>query len=279
MSPFIVTDTSTFQPPLDSTYTRPAAIFRCCFGADYPDPKFLANANAAHKLWSNRRLQGGAVLYTVFLAAQSVQSQYQALWKLVGPTVPDWLTGIMIDVEAWPGTSYAIRGNHSAAVNQLAGMHAHRMGSFKSVKAYANVGDHRALYPGRDARVDAIVAAYRSTSPLDQVPRAVGWQYTDGEDRYPVPAGYPRSSTPFGRCDHNVFPGVKNAAQFRALWGRPPQGVTPVPAKPVVVAPKPVNGYTVAAKSPSGHTELRLWDDGSVTVRRNNQHYSTLKGA
>jgi hypothetical protein len=287
---FVIPDISEFQSTaIDLTYTRDAVIFRGSFGASYPDHKFLANAGAAAVLWSRGRLSGGAVIYTVFTATESVQSQYNELWNLIGPKVPDWLTGIMIDVEEWAGQPYEIRGDHSAAINRLYGMHVAKMGSSKAVKAYHNVGDGRAVYPRRDARCDVVVAGYVGQNPMPQVvPGAVGWQYTNGVMNYTT---YPKASTPMGACDHNIFPTVRNGAQFRALWGRPAQGAAAPAVKPPVAKPKPVVAPKPApapkpkpagpsakeiAVSPDGTSHLIIANDGTLTVRKSGRHLYTI---
>jgi hypothetical protein len=160
-------DVSEFQVPLDRAFTRDFIIFRVAFGAHYLDPHFLTNANAANRLYEEGRL-AGALLYVVY-TGDPVGAQFQAAWDAIGPGIPEWLTGIMIDVETWRGQSYELSGDHSRAINQLYGLHAHRMGSWDSVIAYGNAGDLAELYPGRDRRCRAIVANYGSTLAYRQV--------------------------------------------------------------------------------------------------------------
>jgi hypothetical protein len=95
---------------------------------------------------------------------------------------------------------------------------------------------------GRTATPAATSSSRRTGLQLNYstVKGAIGQQYTDGQAKWGVPTlggkALPSHVAPFGACDHNVFPGVSNGAQFRALWGRPAYAATPI-VKP---APKPV---------------------------------------
>lgn len=287
---FTVADVSEHNPPLDDTFGEQALIMRAAFGQGYQDRQFLHNAAVVKQLWDAGKLDGGCVLYQPYIEPGTAAEHYRFLWSLIGPTVPDWLTGIMIDEESWSGSSWAQRGDKSAALNRLAGMNAHRMGSWKSVKGYANLGDFDALWRGRDPRIDVILAAYTGHLSPGVVAHQVGQQYTDGQAQWGVPRvsgrDLPRVTAPFGPCDHNVFFTVKNAAQFRALWGRPPRNTPPATHKPPVAkppapkpAPTPASPFT-DYPSPNGQTAIRVYDDGGVTVRRNGQHVLTIsKGA
>ena len=174
-------DVSVFQRSLDSTFTRDFVIFRVTFGAHRLDSHFLANASAVKRLHNEGRV-AGALLYTVY-TSDPVRSQFDAVWKAIGPTIPPWLTGIMIDVESWRGQSYELSGDHSKAINQLYGLHAHSMGSWNSVIAYGNISDLNSLYPHRDRRCRVIVAAYSSTLSYKKVQGAIGQKYSDGTTR------------------------------------------------------------------------------------------------
>ena len=303
----ICPDVSEFQRPLDHTYTRDFAIFRVTFGAHRLDHNFLANASAAKALYQRGQIKG-VLLYTVY-TAEPVRAQFDGVWKAIGPAIPLWLTGIMIDVESWRGQDYELRGNHSRAINQLYGMHAHRMGSWSSVIAYGNQSDLAHLYPGRDKRCRVIVAGYTSQLVYKKVPGAIGQQYSDGSARWPVPkihgVALPRASAPFRHCDHNVFPDHPNATSLVKLL-RPAQllkhAAPPAPRKPVAkrplhpVAPRPParhaagppaapaapHAYNPARGnllvSPNGQYALILQDNGSVEVCHNGTRTAALKG-
>lgn len=270
-------DVSEFQVPLDHTFNRDFVIFRVTFGAHYVDPHFLANANAAKRLFDQGRL-AGALLYVVYTSAP-VRAQFDLAWKAIGPTVPEWLTGIMIDVETWRGQSYALSGDHSQAINRLYGLHAHRMGGWSSVIAYGNAGDLAELYPARDRRCRVIVANYGPSLAYRKVRGALGQQYTDGQAKWDVPTiggtPLPRASAPFGRCDHNVFPGFANGAELVKLL-RPSQlqprrtdtDVHHLPVRRstggVAVHGTPGNSLI----SPNGQYALFLNNDGKPEVKK-----------
>ncbi|HEU5265442.1 MAG TPA: hypothetical protein VFU35_02035 [Jatrophihabitans sp.] len=296
MAHLICPDVSEFQRPLDHTYGRDFIIFRVTFGANYLDPHFLANANAVKRLHDQGKV-AGVLLYTVYTSSP-VKAQFDAVWKAIGPKVPSWLTGIMLDVETWRGKSYELSGNHSKRINQLYGLHAHRMRSWQSVIAYGNAGDLAELYPGRDRRCRVIVASYGPQLTYKKVRGAIGQQYSDGQPKWRVPRlggkALPRASTPFGPCDHNVFPGLPDAKALIKLL-RPTQlaHAASHPKPPVVTLAKPAVKPKVAAPAPhynvkrgnslvsaDGAHALFLKDDGTLEIRHNGAHEGTvLKGA
>jgi hypothetical protein len=271
---YVVCDDSEHNALLTPEYPRSAIILRAAFGDYWQDQHFLQNTGVVAKLWDEGKLDGGCVLYQPFIRPGTARSHYDYLWKLIGPKVPDWLTGIMPDEESWNGAPYAQHGDQSSQLNAYCGMNAHRMGSWKSVKGYANQSDFNALWRHRDARIDVILAAYTGRLMPHTVPHQVAQQITDGH--YAPPRGYPSSTPPFGPSDHNVFFGIKNADEFRALWGRPPRVPKPVHRPPVHRKPVPVPSKTpahvpsaVLGKSPSGAVTLHLHDDGGLTVHEN----------
>jgi hypothetical protein len=257
----VAPDVSEFQVGLNSTYPRDTLIFRCCDGDSYQDAKFLHNSAEVAALHKAGRLHC-AVAYQVYRPV-SVSAQYAYFWKLMGPVVPPWLTGIMIDAESWGGQ---IRGDHSAALNQLYGMHAHKMGHFSAVLGYGNRGDLATLWPTRDARCKVIVADYSSTIIVSQVRGAIGQQYYGGVPN-PVPRGLPTSTAPFGNCDHNVFPAFTNGTAL-ANYLRPTAVVKP----PVVVVKPPYLYPTtlpLAVRSVDRNYALEISDTGSIQVHKN----------
>ena len=268
----ICPDVSEFQVPLDRSFTRDFIIFRVMFGAHYLDPHFRANADAAKRLYDQGRL-AGVLLYVVY-TADPVRAQYEAAWNAIGPDVPDWLTGIMIDVETWRGQRYELSGDHTRAINQLYGLHAHRMGSWDSVIAYGNAGDLAELYPGRDRRCRVIVANYGPTLAYTRVHGAIGQQYTDGQQRWDVPringTSLPRASAPFGHCDHNVFPGCATGKDLVKLL-RPAQRTG---GRPTLDGDEPKHAHYDPGRgnslvSPSGEYALFLDNHGNLEVRHN----------
>lgn len=291
---YVVPDVSEHNPPLTDAYGRDAIIVRAAFGDYYKDQNFLHNTGVVAELWKAGKLDGGCVLYQPYIEPGTPKSHFDYLWELIGPK-PEWLTGILIDEESWTGAPYAQHGNKSDALNRLAGMHAQRMGSWRSVKGYANLSDFNALWPHRDPRIDINLAAYTGRLSPGVVAHQVAQQYTDGQSQWGTPMvarhSLPRVTGPFGQCDHNVFFNVNNATQFRALWGRPPRGgslpshkppVRKPPAKkpPEVHVPKP---STLVARTPDGHGEIHFFNDLGLTIRRDGQHvadiYTANKGA
>lgn len=282
----ITPDVSEFQVGMTDAYPRPAVIFRGAFGTWKMDDRFLVNAGAAKRLWDAGKLRGGAVVYQVPLIDATAKQTCDYLWRLIGPKVPDWLTGIMLDVESWRGTSYEVRGDQSARFNTLYGLNAHRMGSWKACKGYANWGDMQALWPRRDPRCEYVEANYGPVMPTR--PGKVGQQYTDGSGRWSMPKGMPASTVPFGNCDHNAFPGINDAAGFRRAWGRPTWAEmhgAPVVVPPVVKpAPGPLHApvphYNVkrgnSLVSPDGSRAVFFSNDGRLEVRHNGQHQAWI---
>jgi hypothetical protein len=288
---YVVLDASEHNAAMTAAFKGEAIILRAGFGDYWQDKNFLDNTGQVAVDWSRGELPGGAVLYLPFISPGTAKSHDAYLWdKLIGPRVPDWLTGIMVDEERWPGAPYAQSGDHSSQLNQFYGMQAHRFGSWRSCKGYFNLGDGAALWPHRDPRCEYILADYTDKIVVGNYPGCVGQQYTDGSMNNPVPRVkgrlLPRADAPFGACDHSVFPTVNNAAQFRALWGRPAYGQPAKPAKPPVAPPRqppPVpahgpydqrRGYTLVA--PGGHVRLRLDAAANVHVERDGQLVHTL---
>jgi hypothetical protein len=129
--PVITPDWSYFQNYLDKTFNRRIGIFRCSFSPDFADPRFLGNANLAKVLYDEGKVDG-FICYQVLLKSYTVKQQYDAFWKQIGPNVPDWLLGVMEDLEVWGGKSYEQHGDMSAMYNQIAGMHAKEFGSLRT---------------------------------------------------------------------------------------------------------------------------------------------------
>lgn len=256
-------DVSEHNPVLTTAFHGDFLIVRVTFGAGWRDLNFLQNANAIAKLYG--KTLKGVILYHVY-TSDDVTAQYKALWAAVGPKVPDWLCGIMIDVERWAGTTYALNGDHSAQINRLAGMHAAKMGSWDSVILYGNRYDYAELAPRKDRRLRCIVAGYTDNIDLSVVGNAFGQQYTDGSTRWPVPRkqgkALRRATLPFGAVDHNVFPGIRDGAAMAAFL-RPDKRVKPTPkpsTPPVVVKPTPT-------PAPTAHT-VALSIDGKVVYSK-----------
>lgn len=190
-------DVSTYQAYLDSTYMRPFVMLRVSNENAHLDSNIALNLATALQMRADGRLTnfGGYIL-------PGVKSNAAILATLDLANFPTDAV-VMLDVESWGGL---VQGNRSASFNSLAeSLKARQNGRADLVWGYGNRGDLAALWPSRPAWLGIVVAAYSSNQP--SVPGMVGWQYSDGQSKFPVPAGYPRSSAPFGACDHNVLLG------------------------------------------------------------------------
>lgn len=208
----IVPDVAEFQKVLDDSFSRDVISFRVSFGTGYQDKHFLANAAKAKELYEAGKI-AGAILYVVPIFAQGgAQKHFSYAKSLIGPTCPDWVIAVMVDVESWGGASYEQHGDHSAHVRELATL----CGKYTGGKAliYGNRSDLAELCPHRGVH-PVIVAAYESDIVVGQVPHAIGQQYTDGQAKWGLPHGLPLASPPFGNCDHNVFPSFNNGHALR----------------------------------------------------------------
>lgn len=192
MSGTFACDISSWQRPVDDTYPHPWLIFRACDGT-YRDPNFPANLNWA-KANAGKKLVG----YTVYAVYEPGVDILAVVKSMVG--TPDPYLTVMIDVESWSGK---IQGDHSADITAVYRAFAAWLGDERRVIVYGNQGDLANLYPHRPPAEHLIIAAYGSVKP--NVPGQIGWQYSDGQSMYPVPAGWPRATSPFGPADHNHF--------------------------------------------------------------------------
>jgi hypothetical protein len=186
-------DVSSYQPPVDDSYPWPWLIFRACDGT-YRDSNFAANLAWAKKAAAAGKLAG----YTVYAVYEPGVDTLGTVKAMVG--TPDDHITVMIDVESWGGK---IQGNRSADVTALWLALGTWLGDQRRVIVYGNQNDLASLYTTRPPGVRLVVASYGSIKP--NVPGQIGWQYSDGQTLYPLPAGWPRSSPPFGACDHNHF--------------------------------------------------------------------------
>lgn len=195
MREVVACDVSKYQVPVDDRYPHKWLIFRCCDGTLH-DPRCEQNRYWAQHAYAEGRLLGWTA-YVVYRPGKVNDTLAHAAM------LPKAGAHIMVDAESWRG---AIRGDHSAGLNRLAVGLQHLfpgqiIPGLPRVWGYGNQGDLRTIWPHRS--VPVVVAAYGSTKPA--VPNMVGWQYTDGSGRWPVPAGRPESTPPFGPCDHNVL--------------------------------------------------------------------------
>lgn len=193
----VVPDVSEFNAKLGPGYNRPFTYFRACDGTTYADQHFDDNVAYTVAQKAKGAISGGLV-YHVYRPGSMV-ALFNYLWNRFGGVRPAWLLGVVIDMEGWGGE---IRGDQSGPANQLAGMHAAKLGSWQSVLGYANGGDWAKLWPGCDPRIRRIRAAYGGKLSINPANHEIGQQYTDGQ--YQV-AGLPSATAPMGPCDHNAF--------------------------------------------------------------------------
>lgn len=196
MTDTIACDISYYQPVVDDTYPHKWLIFRACDGT-FRDPHFAANYKWCRKAVKTGRLTGFTV-YAVYRPGVDIVSTVQSM---VGK--PGRHLTVMVDVESWNGE---ITGDHSVEITDVVKRFADWLGSRDRVLAYGNRYDLAALYPTRPDWLRLVVASYGSEEP--DVPHMVAWQYSQGLSTDPLPPGLPRSSRPFGDCDHNIFPGL-----------------------------------------------------------------------
>jgi len=109
--------------------------------------------------------------------------------KLLGGKCPPNM-GFMLDEES--GRGFAGPGDHSTEWNALDAELGAFAGSSKRVIGYANTGDWSSGWPHHRPDLKRVVAKYSPTPPSISY---YGWQYSDGSTQWPVPSGYPRTST------------------------------------------------------------------------------------
>jgi hypothetical protein len=205
----IWTDVSEWQAAAyDDSYPWPVAAYRMSSGANYVDAKGATNAAWCHRAFLAGKLIGH-IGYHVW-APGNEQAQADRFFALLGANADAGFVA-MIDVESWSGQ---ITGDHSAQVQALADAMAARLNSVSRVKIYGNSGDLAAIAPRVSGQYGRIKAGYSSVAPAEPWD---GWQYSDGQSVWPIPAGAVRSSPPFGGCDHNIFYGT--AADWQSTYG------------------------------------------------------------
>lgn len=184
-------DVSYWQVPVDDSYNRRWLIFRGGDGS--VDDNARENLDWCERAKADGRLYG----YTIYWVYRpgDVDNILRFCDDLGAPDD----CHMMIDCESWGGQ---IGGNRSRELNRLARKLRKRQGGQGwRVWGYGNTPDLHHLWPSRHRWMRLVVAGWSTNKP--DFRRMVGWQYTDGEPRFPVRPGWPRSSAPFGRCDHN----------------------------------------------------------------------------
>lgn len=212
------TDVSEWQGrAYDGSYPHTLAAYRLTLGTTYIDRLAAANTAACHAAAGTKLT--GHIGYHVWYPGNEAQ---QGAFMLGQAAIDQWFVA-MIDVESWSGQ---ITGDHSGSVTALATWLAGKLGSQKRVKVYGNGGDLATICPNRPPWLGVIKAGYSSVGPAEPWE---AWQYSDGATQYPVPAGWPRASAPFGACDHNARfdTAAGTAAAFGIGSGNTPGGFMP----------------------------------------------------
>ncbi len=201
-------DVSHYQVKVNDQFNRPFLMYKVSEGTTYVDPNAAANGS-----WCQANSGPGKKMvgYGGYHVWSPGNEQAQANLFFANARLSSYLVA-MIDVESWGGR---YTGDHSASITTLANLFAAKLGQ-RRVKAYANSNDLAQLFPKRPAWLGIVKAGYSSKAPAEPW---VGWQYTDGSTTWPTPDGWPRSSAPFGNCDHNAYYGTN--AQFAVEYGLP----------------------------------------------------------
>jgi GH25 family lysozyme M1 (1,4-beta-N-acetylmuramidase) len=199
-------DVSHYQVKVNDQFTGQFLMYKVSESTNYVDPNAAANGSWCHANSGPGKKMVGYGGYHVWSPGSE---QTQANLFFANVPLSSYLVA-MIDVESWGG-EYS--GDHSSSITALANLFAAKLGQ-RRVKVYANSGDLAQLYPTRPSWLGIIKADYSSTAPPEPW---VGWQYTDGSTTWPVPSGWPRSSAPFGNCDHNAYYGT--VQQFATEYG------------------------------------------------------------
>lgn len=206
----LTVDVSYFQATVDNSYPHPWFIFRGAFGS-WIDPDFDTNYawaayHAGRRSWTRlfKKLWGFTV-YVVYQPGQdSVGALIAHIQQKFGQVSP-WMC-IMVDVESWPGSNYSITGDHSSEISEQLNRAGAALKNRRRVWVYFNNSDGITIYPNRVPWARVILAAYSNVRPsLQGAGKLLGWQYTDGSGNWPSPSDLPTSSSPFGKCDHDVF--------------------------------------------------------------------------
>lgn len=203
-------DVSYFQVPIDGTFNRDVFICRHSDG-DFKDPNFDVN-------WTRARANPRIAVMTAYHVYRPASEVAQAARADRIRADTGGIGCVMIDAETWQG---AIQGDQSRGLNVLWQLLTARYnGNPHRAWGYGNRSDWMTLWPepSRPA-LPSVLAKYSSTIAMGQIPNMIAQQYTDGETRWGVPPGLPVATSPFGNCDHNVFPAFADGAALAAWIG------------------------------------------------------------
>lgn len=198
-------DTAVFQPPIDGSFNRNFHMFRVVNEFGNVDGNAATNLARCLAMRSSGKIVNfGGYINPGYVANSTFLTKLNQLgWPADAV--------LMMDLEHWPGEGPGggslIGGNQTAVINDLATkLLARQNGRSELIWLYGNQGDLAGMYPGpRLGWLQLVVASYGGSQP--QLSNMRGWQYTDGQPQYDR-AGWPSSTSPFGRCDHNVVFGA-----------------------------------------------------------------------
>jgi hypothetical protein len=248
MAAIVWPDVSTYQPYYTSACSAVRDVFEFRADSGYgTDAKARVNWSRTRTDLNNGSLKC-AIAYVVYIPGNN--NMIMARLKSVFGLKPDKRLMFMIDMESGP--YFAGPGNHSVGANQLAASLAAWCGSKLRVLGYANGSDWGRCWPSRPTWMKRIIAAWGTGTPGG----FWGWQYTDGQPQFASVYGYPSSTPPFGRCDHNAYTGPGGMAGLLKSVGLgstptpPPPPPPPVPRPPTPVPSPPVPAPPIPSPGP-----------------------------
>lgn len=212
-------DVSKYQLPVNNSYAHPFLSYKASQSTTEIDQNCHPNTVwGDHNSGPGLRMVGHQGYLVWYPGNEAAQARLFSTAVLAGPYFA-W----MLDVESWSGS---ITGDHSVQLVQLAEAMADLFGAQRG-EVYGNQGDLDTIFPTRPHWLKVHKARYSATPPSQPFD---SWQYSDGGPD-PVPAGYPRSSAPFGPCDHNVY--RSSVAAFQIAYAlTPPAPPPPDPPDP-----------------------------------------------
>lgn len=190
-------DISEFQPYYNSSYPYNGISFRV-FNGNRVDYKAVGNWAAIQQDIASGKIKY-VFPYVVFMPGK-LGATIAGLQAVFGASPPPTIKiAPMNDMES--GAGFAGPGNHSAEANQWMLSITNWLNNAKKKLGYANAGDWASCWPQFPGDMFRVCAAYNAKDP-----GLYCWQYAGGNQNYPIPAGYPRSVSPFGTyVDINVI--------------------------------------------------------------------------
>jgi len=190
-------DVSEFQDHIDSSFNRDFVMLRISNEHGHVDDKIKVNLERALDFRRSGKIVNLGGYIDPGVVDNSVHLKNLETVRFPKDAV------VMIDAESWPQkktNKVLVSGDHSAQFNELAdAIRSRQNGRADLVWGYGNTGDLNSLWPHRPSWLGLIVASYGLPKP--SFPNMVGGQDTD--DKLHDIGDRPRSTPPFGNCDHN----------------------------------------------------------------------------